>query len=214
MGITTSCDATQIQRKSENRFEIDRSGHRMFFVFEIFQFDFLQKCHEYRNYSAVMAIMSGLQAISVHRLTHTWNVRVQRNSSKSYISQIVLAKEKTKAMFETLQNFVSREGNFPNLRSAHMKGQSPMIPYLGIILQDMLFVDEGNKNFDANGYINFQKRRRWYSMFFFFFFQKPGLLFRKFRKIKFYFGFSKKIKDFRCFQTEIGDFWIFFGVFF
>jgi hypothetical protein len=73
-----------------------------------------------------------------------------------------LAKEKTKAKFEALQSFISREGNFPNFRAAHAKAQTPMIPYLGIILQDMLFVDEGNKNLDGNGFINFQKRRRWY----------------------------------------------------
>jgi hypothetical protein len=80
------------------------------------------------------------------------------------IAKIVLGKEKTKVKFEALQAFISRDGNFPNLRAAHTKSQTPMIPYLGIILQDMLFVDEGNKNLDSNGYINFQKRRRWYRM--------------------------------------------------
>eukprot|EP01127_Copromyxa_protea_P018241 TRINITY_DN5695_c0_g1_i1.p1 TRINITY_DN5695_c0_g1~~TRINITY_DN5695_c0_g1_i1.p1 ORF type:complete len:2773 (-),score=509.09 TRINITY_DN5695_c0_g1_i1:66-7241(-) len=92
--------------------------------------------------------MSGLQATPVHRLSHTWTA--------------VLSKEKTKAKLEFLQAFISREGNFPEFRAAHAKSQTPMIPYLGIILQDMLFVDEGNKNLDSNGYINFQKRRRWY----------------------------------------------------
>lgn len=108
--------------------------------------------------------MSGLQAIPVHRLSHTWSVCLPF-SVDFLLLQIVLGKEKTKTMFETLQNFVSREGNFPNLRGAHAKAQAPMIPYLGIILQDMLFVDEGNKNMDANGYINFQKRRRWFRMY-------------------------------------------------
>lgn len=85
--------------------------------------------------------------------------------------KIVLSKDKTKVMFETLQGFVSREGNFPNFRAAHAKAQTPMIPYLGIVLQDMLFVDEGNKNFDNNGYINFQKRRRWFRKYYFEYFR-------------------------------------------
>ena len=81
-----------------------------------------------------------------------------------YLIQIVLSKEKTRLTFENLQSFVSREGNFPAFRNAHSKGQLPLIPYLGVLLQDILFVDEGNKNLDTSGWINIQKRRRWFSM--------------------------------------------------
>eukprot|EP01125_Pyxidicula_operculata_P011200 TRINITY_DN3660_c0_g1_i4.p1 TRINITY_DN3660_c0_g1~~TRINITY_DN3660_c0_g1_i4.p1 ORF type:complete len:2686 (-),score=672.81 TRINITY_DN3660_c0_g1_i4:422-8479(-) len=103
------------------------------------------KCKELGNYNAMMAIMSGLNATPVHRLKHTWESITKKSQSD----------------FEYMNELMSREDNFRNFRTWIRDTQPPKIPYLGIILQDLLFIDEGNTNLDENNWINIQKRRRW-----------------------------------------------------
>jgi len=103
-----------------------------------------EKCNELQNYWSTMAIICALQSAGVFRLKQTWaNVSSHLRES-----------------FERLKEFLSREGNSRTLRK-HLKSLTPpSIPYLGIYLTDLVFIDDGNPNFLEGGLINFSKRRR------------------------------------------------------
>lgn len=52
------------------------------------------------------------------------------------------------------------EKNYKGLRSAVNEAKQPSIPYLGIYLQDLIFIDEGNQTTTENGFLNFDKFRQ------------------------------------------------------
>lgn len=60
---------------------------------------------------------------------------------------------------EKLQNLVSSDGRFRNLRDSLHRTDPPCIPYLGMYLSDLTFIEEGTPNFTDNGLLNFAKMR-------------------------------------------------------
>ena len=62
-------------------------------------------------------------------------------------------------MIEKLQTLVSSDGRFRNLRDALHRTDPPCIPYLGMYLSDLTFIEEGTPNFTDNGLLNFAKMR-------------------------------------------------------
>ena len=60
---------------------------------------------------------------------------------------------------EKLQSLVSSDGRFPNLRGSVPRTDPPCIPYLGMYLSDLTFIEEGTPNFTDNGLLNFAKMR-------------------------------------------------------
>jgi hypothetical protein len=101
-------------------------------------------CEKLNNYNAVMEIISGLQASSVYRLKHTWPL-VNKSLTKKY---------------QELQTLMSREQNFQKFREHLHSVDPPCIPYLGVYLTDLTFIEDGNKDFIAENLINFDKRRK------------------------------------------------------
>ncbi|KAJ3094851.1 hypothetical protein HDU97_007523 [Phlyctochytrium planicorne] len=82
-----------------------------------------------RNFDSAMAIVSALQGASVSRLKLTWKD----------ISQ------KHKHMYEDLCELLSPRSNYKNLRAAVKDSlRVPCVPYLGIYLQDLTFIADGN----------------------------------------------------------------------
>lgn len=65
----------------------------------------------------------------------------------------------TKQTIERLQNIVSSEHRFRNLRDALHRCDPPCIPYLGLYLTDLSFIEEGTPNFTEDGLLNFSKMR-------------------------------------------------------
>lgn len=65
----------------------------------------------------------------------------------------------TRNMIEKLQTLVSSDGRFRNLRDALHRTDPPCIPYLGMYLSDLTFIEEGTPNFTDNGLLNFAKMR-------------------------------------------------------
>jgi len=92
-----------------------------------------QRCRELNNFNAVMEILSALQSASVHRLRQTWD----------------LLPPKTWEIFQSFLTLLEPEGNFLNyreaLRIARHKG--PVVPYLGLYLTDLVFIEDGNPDF-------------------------------------------------------------------
>jgi hypothetical protein len=111
-----------------------------------------QHCRELNNFETAMAFVSGLQTTAVDRLKDTWKK--------------IEAKPKLWATFQDLVKLFDSEGNFQEYRNA-MKGisNSPAIPYLGLSLRLLTYIEDGNENdfgkkLNRKDLINFDKRRK------------------------------------------------------
>ncbi|KNC52088.1 uncharacterized protein AMSG_00916 [Thecamonas trahens ATCC 50062] len=108
---------------------------------------FIQIASELRkinNFNGVMEILAGLQLTPIFRLKRTWAGVSPRNMSK----------------FNELAAEMNRDLNYKAPRAALATANPPCIPYLGIFLTDLTFVEDGNSDLTPSGLINFDKRRR------------------------------------------------------
>jgi len=94
-----------------------------------------------RNYHLSMAFISGMSNAAVSRLKFT----------KEKISKSV------RQTFDAAEQEMSLSGSYRNYRQAISTGDLPTIPYLGVHLQDLLFIEEGNPD-TLDGLINWRKR--------------------------------------------------------
>lgn len=105
-----------------------------------------QKLFELSNFNALMEIVGGLGSCAVARLSRTW-ANVSRKERQGW---------------EKLCAIMSPQRSFASYRAAIRSAQPPLVPYLGIFMQDMVFIEDGNpdslKGHPAE-YINFHKRR-------------------------------------------------------
>lgn len=85
-------------------------------------------CLELRNYDTLMAIMGALDSASIARLKKTWDC----------------ISAKTKAVVETLRTVVDTSRNYAVLRHRLQTDSLPCIPFLGIYLTALTFIDAGN----------------------------------------------------------------------
>lgn len=63
------------------------------------------------------------------------------------------------AAYQHLKSVVNPDGNYKELRTALQTCPLPCLPYVGIFLTDLVFIDDGNQN-EVSGLINFTKRRQ------------------------------------------------------
>lgn len=101
------------------------------------------QCRELNNFNGVMEIMAGLQNAAAYRLKKTWN----------------LLPNKTWDIWEELTHLMSSEDNFRVFREALHKINPPCIPYLGVFLTDLTFIEDGNPDFLRPDLINITKLR-------------------------------------------------------
>jgi len=101
-----------------------------------------------RNYNSLCAIFSALNAAPIHRLKLAW-----KRVPEKYID-----------MFENFRCIFSRDFNHRNLRQLFRNAPAPSIPHIGLFLQDLVFIDDGNStkieidNFKQHGsMVNFSK---------------------------------------------------------
>jgi len=52
---------------------------------------------------------------------------------------------------------MSIAGNFRRLRDILLSTSPPCVPYIGVYLQDMVFIEEGNQTWNDEGLLNFDK---------------------------------------------------------
>jgi hypothetical protein len=83
-----------------------------------------------QNFHSLSAIVSGLGNAAVIRLRH---------------SREAMAKKHLRLLQETGE-LCSMVGSFKHLREAVLKGDPPKIPYLGVYLSDLTFIEDGNPN--------------------------------------------------------------------
>ncbi|XP_053443359.1 ras-specific guanine nucleotide-releasing factor 2 isoform X2 [Nycticebus coucang] len=100
-------------------------------------------CRCLHNYNGVLEITSALNRSAIYRLKKTW----------------AKVSKQTKALMDKLQKIVSSEGRFKNLRETLKNCNPPAVPYLGMYLTDLAFIEEGTPNFTEEGLVNFSKMR-------------------------------------------------------
>jgi hypothetical protein len=111
------------------------------------------KCLELNNYDSLMAIICSLNSSMVLRLKRTWE----------------LVSAKTKARLEELKIITDVGRNYAVLRQRLQNHIAPCIPFVGIYLTDLTFVDVGNgttrqlpgdSGVDGVSVINFDKHMK------------------------------------------------------
>ncbi|KAI1301458.1 Ras-specific guanine nucleotide-releasing factor 2 [Halotydeus destructor] len=100
-------------------------------------------CRCLHNFNGVLQICAAFTNSSVFRLKKTWD-KVCKTSRQT---------------IEKLQQLVSTDGRFRNMREALHRCDPPAIPYLGMYLTDLSFIEEGTPNFTDDGLLNFSKMR-------------------------------------------------------
>ncbi|KAJ6248620.1 ras guanine nucleotide exchange factor i-related [Anaeramoeba flamelloides] len=101
------------------------------------------------NYNGVMAIVSGFENSAIWRLKYTFEEVPKRNHE----------------IIQELKKELSSDNSYRYYRSLLRKVDPPCIPYLGVYLTDLTFIEEGNPDF-IDGLINFSKRRLIYDVIF------------------------------------------------
>ena len=87
------------------------------------------KCLELNNYDTLMAIICSLSSSTISRLKKTWEI----------------VSSKTKAVLEELKKIVDVSLNYKVLRQRLQNHVPPCLPYVGMYLTDLTFVDHGNQ---------------------------------------------------------------------
>lgn len=94
---------------------------------------FLKIANESRqigNFNGIMEILSGLQNSSIYRLKKTWD-RVQNSTSAV-------------GYYNELTDLMSNNDNYKLYRNLLKTKTPPCIPYPGVYLTDLTFVEDGN----------------------------------------------------------------------
>ncbi len=103
-----------------------------------------EKCRRYNNFSSMTAIISALYSSSIHRLKKTW----------AHLSL------KSKESLESMNKLMNSSRNFNEYRDLLHLIHPPMVPFFGVYLTDLTFVEHGNNDFyqGNTNIINFAKR--------------------------------------------------------
>ncbi|XP_058060108.1 ras-specific guanine nucleotide-releasing factor 1-like [Anopheles bellator] len=100
-------------------------------------------CRCLHNFNGVLQICAAFTNAAIYRLKKTWD-KVPR-TIKSTITK--------------LQAVVCSDGRFRVMREALHRCDPPCIPYLGMYLTDLSFIEEGTPDFTPDGLLNFSKMR-------------------------------------------------------
>lgn len=98
---------------------------------------------ELHNFNGIFEIFAGLTSNSVYRLRKTWDALPQ----------------KTKNTYRELDSLISRDLNYKTIREEVNLVSPPLIPYIGLYLSDLTFIEDGNPK-EINSKINFIKCRK------------------------------------------------------
>jgi hypothetical protein len=98
-------------------------------------------CLELHNFHAVLALVTGLSSTPVSRLLQTW---------KDVDSD-------TTRCLDKLKELISINSKFKGLREAQESVEGPCVPYLGVYLNDLTFIEDGNLTKLNDQLINYEK---------------------------------------------------------
>ncbi|TKA66965.1 hypothetical protein B0A49_09216 [Cryomyces minteri] len=103
------------------------------------------KCRALNNFSTLTSIISALSTAPIHRLNRTW---AQVNA-------------RTSTALENMQKLMGSTRNFLEYRDALHKANPPCIPFFGVYLTDLTFIEDGIPSIiKKSNLINFAKRAK------------------------------------------------------
>jgi hypothetical protein len=85
-----------------------------------------QHCRNLQNFNSLKAIMAGMTSSSIWTLTKSWDMIPRRHMQ----------------LFEELEALVNPENNYQLLRTTLQITEPPSVPWLGLLLKDLTFVEE------------------------------------------------------------------------
>ena len=104
-----------------------------------------ERCRQLNNFSTLMSIVSALGTAPIHRLNRTW---AQVN-------------QKTMATLENMRKLMNSTKNFTEYRDTLHRANPPCIPFLGVYLTDLTFIEDGIPSIiKKTDLINFAKRAK------------------------------------------------------
>ncbi|KAG2178988.1 hypothetical protein INT43_001837, partial [Umbelopsis isabellina] len=105
-----------------------------------------ERCRTLGNFNTCMAVLSAFDNSAIGRLKRTWEIVGAR----------------TNQMLAQIRKMMGHEKNFIEYREIIHSINPPCIPFLGIYLQDLTFIEDGNSNYlkKSQSLINFAKRMK------------------------------------------------------
>ncbi|KAH9854744.1 ras GEF [Lenzites betulinus] len=102
------------------------------------------RCRGMQNYSTMTAVISGLNTPPIRRLKRTWE---QVNA-------------KIMSQLKVCESTIDTNKNFNNYRSLLATIQPPCVPFIGVYLTTLTFINDGAEDKLAGNMINFRKRQK------------------------------------------------------
>ncbi|KAI0754910.1 ras GEF [Daedaleopsis nitida] len=102
------------------------------------------RCRVLQNFSTMTAVISGLNTPPIRRLKRTWE---QVNAK--FMSQLKIC-----------ESTIDTNKNFNNYRSLLARIQPPCVPFIGVYLTTLTFINDGAEDKLAGNMINFRKRQK------------------------------------------------------
>ncbi|KAJ5076989.1 ras guanine nucleotide exchange factor i-related [Anaeramoeba ignava] len=100
-------------------------------------------CKTLHNFNTTMGIYAGLNSTPIYRLKTTWESIKERRIVDMYLE---------------IEEEMSAKSSYKNYRDSLKKVNPPCIPYLGIHLTDLTFIEEGNPDYIGK-LIHFAKKK-------------------------------------------------------
>jgi hypothetical protein len=106
---------------------------------------------ETNNYNSLIAVLSGINSSPVLRLKQTWKLVEGKRFDISF-NWFSATQEYLK-----VEKLMRAEKSFELYRVALKESGMPCVPYLGVVLKDLLYIEEANKDYRSDGTLNLAK---------------------------------------------------------
>ncbi|KAG6832006.1 hypothetical protein H0H92_006042 [Tricholoma furcatifolium] len=102
------------------------------------------RCRIMQNFSSMIAITSGLNTPPIRRLKRTWEQVNQRSQNA----------------FQECERTIDSNKNFTKYRQLMASVTPPCVPFIGVFLSTLQFIQDGNPDILPGGLVNFRKRQK------------------------------------------------------